>query len=155
MAGHDETHSSGEHHVHPISMYIKVMLILTVGMVLTIWASYIHVGAQGSSLWNNVIAVSIALAKTAFVVLFFMHVRYGTKLIKMWAAAGFVWFLLMFLILADYVTRPWEPVEGWERIPATALPRGQKPDPANPDGPGYGSYAQPDAPASALGPSGP
>jgi len=78
-------------------------------MVATILASRVNLGA-----FNNVIAMAIAITKAALVVLFFMQVKYGTRLTWLWAGLGFVWFLLMFGITSDYITRNWIPVQGWQ-----------------------------------------
>ncbi|HSU56194.1 MAG TPA: oxidase, partial [Candidatus Dormibacteraeota bacterium] len=40
------------------------------------------------------------------VILFFMHVRYNTRLTWVFVAAGFIWFLILVdLSLSDYLTR--------------------------------------------------
>jgi len=56
--------------------------------------------------FNNVAALGIAFAKMALVLLFFMHVRYSSRLTWLFVAAGFIWLLIMLdLTLADYLTR--------------------------------------------------
>ena len=43
------------------------------------------------------------------VVLFFMHVRYNTPLMWVFAAAGFFMLLILLaLLMQDYLTRDWE-----------------------------------------------
>ncbi len=78
-------------------------------MLITIYASFINLGAA-----NNFISMGIAITKALLVILFFMQVKYGTKLTWLWASLGFIWFLLMFGISSDYVTRKWIPVPGWQ-----------------------------------------
>ncbi|HZQ47498.1 MAG TPA: cytochrome C oxidase subunit IV family protein [Verrucomicrobiae bacterium] len=57
-------------------------------------------------IWNPVAAVTIAVAKMLLVVLIFMHVLYGVRLIWVFAAAGFFWLCIMIsLTLGDYLTR--------------------------------------------------
>ncbi len=57
-------------------------------------------------IWNPVAAVTIAVAKMLLVVLIFMHVLYGVRLIWFFAAAGFFWLCIMIsLTLGDYLTR--------------------------------------------------
>jgi hypothetical protein len=53
-------------------------------------------------------------------VLFFMHVKYSSPLIKLTAACGFVWLLFMFgLTFADYFGRTLiEPPPSWIAQPA-------------------------------------
>jgi cytochrome c oxidase subunit IV len=106
-SGHDEAH----HHITPPIVYLRTFGILLVLMALTVWASYLNLGIM-----NNVIAMVIAIAKATLVVLFFMQVRYGTKLTWLWAGLGFVWFLLMFGILSDYISREWIPLHGWQQV---------------------------------------
>src|SRR5512140_163 len=122
MASHAPCHS----HVFPIGMYAKVLVALLALMALTIAASFVdftHLHPFGAtidpllaSLFNNVIAMTIAVMKATLVVMFFMHVRFSTRLVKIYAVSGFAWLSLMFLILFDYGTRAWEPVPTWEKF---------------------------------------
>jgi len=94
-------------HVLPLRVYFAVFLALLAGTALTSWVATIDLGRL-----NDVVALSIAGTKATLVILYFMHVRYGTKLIWIFSMAGFVWLVLFFvLILADYETRL--PVPGW------------------------------------------
>ena len=101
-------HSKSEHaHVLPLRVYLAVFLALLAGTALTSWVATIDLGRL-----NDIVALSIAGTKAALVILYFMHVRYGTKLIWVFSLAGFVWLVIFFvLILADYETRL--PVAGW------------------------------------------
>jgi cytochrome c oxidase subunit IV len=103
---HDHAH---DHHITPVVVYLKTFGALVVLMVLTIVASKWNLGVM-----NNLVAMVIAITKATLVVLFFMGVKYGTRLTWLWAALGFIWFLLLFGILSDYYTRPWERAGGWE-----------------------------------------
>ena len=94
-------------HVLPLRVYFGVFLALLAGTALTSWVATIDLGR-----WNDVVALAIAGTKAALVILYFMHVRYSSKLIWVFSIAGFVWLVLFFvLILADYETRV--PVQGW------------------------------------------
>lgn len=94
-------------HVLPLRVYFGVFLALLAGTALTTWVSTVDLGAL-----NNAVALSIAGTKAALVILYFMHVRYQTRLIWAFSIAGFVWLVLFFvLILADYDMRV--PVAGW------------------------------------------
>ena len=98
---------SGDSHVLPLRTYVAVFLALLVGTAVTVWASQHDFGPL-----NDPIALAIAGTKATLVILFFMHVKYQTKLIWVFASAGFVWLAIFFvLILADYRTRV--PVSGW------------------------------------------
>ena len=73
------------------------------GTALTVWASFIDLGH-----WNPVIALAIATSKAMLVVLFFMHVKYSTKLTKLTVICGIFIFLgLISMTLADYMSRAW------------------------------------------------
>ena len=62
--------------------------------------------------FNTIAALTIAVTKAVLVVLFFMHVRYSTRLTKLVVVGGFVWLaLLIGLTMADVATR------GWIQIP--------------------------------------
>ena len=51
-------------------------------------------------------ALTIAVVKMLLVILFFMHVRYSSRLTWIFVAAGFIWLLIMLdLTLSDYLTR--------------------------------------------------
>ena len=93
-------------HVAPKSLYYAVFSALIVGTGLTVAAAFVDMGAM-----NNVVMLTIACVKAALVVLFFMHVRWGTRLTWVVVASGFFWLLIMFgLTMTDYISRGW--VEG-------------------------------------------
>ena len=92
-------------HVAPKSMYYAVFAALIVGTALTVAAAFVDMGAL-----NNVVMLLIACTKAALVILFFMHVRWSTRLTWVVAASGFVWLLILFgLTMQDYLTRAWVP----------------------------------------------
>lgn len=98
---------SGHDHVLPLRVYLGVFLALLLGTALTTYASTVDWGR-----FNDVVALAIAGTKAALVILYFMHVRYSSKLVWVFSVAGFLWLLIFFaLILADYGTRPHVP--GW------------------------------------------
>ena len=58
--------------------------------------------------FNTVVAMSIAVFKGTLVVLYFMHVRYSSRLTKVIVVAGVFWLMIMLsLTLSDYMTRGW------------------------------------------------
>jgi len=92
---------STESHVLPLRVYFAVFLALLAGTALTAWVATVDLGHL-----NDLVALAIAGTKAALVILYFMHVRYSSKLVWVFALAGFVWLVLFFvLILADYETR--------------------------------------------------
>ena len=57
---------------------------------------------------NTVVALAIACFKAMIVVLYFMHVKYSTRLIKLTVIAGLYWMGILFVLtLSDYLTRAW------------------------------------------------
>src|ERR1051325_5403242 len=105
---HEHAQHEHSHHVTPPKVYWIVYGFLVVGMALTVLAARYDLGPL-----NNLIAMVIAITKATLVVLFFMQVKYGTRLIWLWAALGFIWFLLLFITLQDYLSRGWIRVPGW------------------------------------------
>lgn len=90
-------------HVAPKSFYFTIFGALIVGTILTVVAARIDLGV-----FNNVVMLGIAAAKASLVVLFFMHLRWSTRLTWVVAAAGIFWLLIMFtLTMQDYLTRGW------------------------------------------------
>ena len=92
----------GHAHIAPASMYYKVFGALIIGTILTVAAAKVDLG-----LFNNVVMLTIAVTKATLVILFFMHVRWSSRLTWVVAGAGFFWLLLLFTVLGDYVSRGW------------------------------------------------
>lgn len=105
MSEHNETieeHESHHHIVSPI-VYIVIGTILLALTATTVAASYIEMG-----IFNPIVALGIAVIKAMLVVLFFMHVKYSSKLTKLTVCAGIFTFLVLIgMTLADYFTRAW------------------------------------------------
>ncbi len=92
-----------QHHIVSPIVYVVILLCLLVGTALTVWASFWELGV-----WNPIIALAIATAKMMLVVLFFMHVKYSSKLTKLTIFSGiFMFGVLIALTLSDYMTRAW------------------------------------------------
>ena len=90
-------------HVAPKSLYYSVFLALLVGTALTVAVAFVDLGAL-----NNVMMLTIASVKALLVILFFMHVRWSTRLTSIVVASGFFWLLLMFSVtITDFLTRGW------------------------------------------------
>jgi cytochrome c oxidase subunit 4 len=112
MSEHNQQHENEHHIVSPV-VYLTILGALLVGTALTVWASFIDLGewhiAPGLTLfWNPVVALAIACTKMTLVVLFFMHVKYSTKLTKLTVATGLIMFLVLVgMTLSDYFTRAW------------------------------------------------
>lgn len=89
------------HHVVPVRVYLAVFAALMVFTAVTVAAAFVDLGAL-----NNVVMLAIAVAKAALVVMFFMHVRYSTRLIPVVVFGGVFFLLVMFgITMSDYVSR--------------------------------------------------
>ena len=103
-----------QHHIVPLRIYLLIFLALLLGTALTVGAAYVDMGPL-----NTPVALAIAVFKATLVVLFFMHVRYGSKLVWLFAGGGFLWLvILLVLTLSDYFSRGWmgpAPVEFLEQ----------------------------------------
>ena len=121
------------HHITPISKLTWTFGMLIILMVVTIAAAKMHEvipGGEQMLAWfndnpwlTNPVALAIAITKATLVISIFMGVKYAPKLVKVFAALGFVWMFLLLFMLVDYWARPWEPVRGWEKAASTGLPR--------------------------------
>jgi cytochrome c oxidase subunit IV len=57
---------------------------------------------------NTVVALTIAVVKATLVVLFFMHLKYSSRLTWVVGASALVWLAIMFgITFADYLSRGW------------------------------------------------
>ena len=94
-------HSS--HHIVTPLQYGMVFGALLLGTILTVLAADKDMGVM-----NPVIALGIACTKAVIVILFFMHVKYQSNLVKMTVFAGFFTFaVLITMTLSDYISRAW------------------------------------------------
>ncbi len=92
-------------HVISVKTYFIVYLSLMVLLVVTVAVAFNNFGP-----FNLSIAMGIAVVKTVLIVLYFMHMKYSSKLIWLYAAAGFFWlFMLILLTMGDYLSRGWIP----------------------------------------------
>ena len=95
-------HKSSEH-ISSVGSSLAVFGALIVGTVITVAAARVDLGP-----FNVVVALLIASIKATLVVLFFMHVKYSTKLTKLTVISGFFVFLaLIGMTITDYFTRAW------------------------------------------------
>jgi cytochrome c oxidase subunit IV len=90
-------------HIASTKLYYSVFFALIVGTVLTYLAALVDFGFM-----NNVVMLTIAVAKALLVILFFMGVRWSSRLTWVVAGSGFFFLLIMFSItMSDYLTRGW------------------------------------------------
>jgi cytochrome c oxidase subunit 4 len=91
-------------HIVPVRIYVTIFLVLLLGTALTVMAAFVDFPWQ----FNTIVAMTIAVTKATFVVLYFMHVRYSTRLVWVIIGAALFWMAILFaLTLSDFYTRPW------------------------------------------------
>jgi cytochrome c oxidase subunit 4 len=85
-------------------VYFAVFGALLALTALTTGVAFVDLGRIG----NIAVALTIAVIKVVLVMLYFMHLRYSTRLTILFAAAGIFWLgILLVLTLSDYVSRGW------------------------------------------------
>jgi cytochrome c oxidase subunit 4 len=100
-AGANGEEMQGATHLVPLRVYFTIFGLLMALTAITVSVSYLDLGPL-----NTVVAIVIAVTKMMLVVLYFMHVRYSSRLTWAVVAGGFFWLaLLLFMTLADYITR--------------------------------------------------
>jgi cytochrome c oxidase subunit 4 len=93
-------------HVTSRKVYFAVFAALLIFTYATVAVSKIDLGR-----FNTIAALAIAVSKAILVVLFFMHIRYSTRLTKLVVVGGFLWLaLLIGLTMADISSRGWIPI---------------------------------------------
>jgi len=92
-----------DHHIVTPATYSLVFATLLVFTGITVAAAFKNLG-----IFNPIVALAIACTKAVIVILFFMHVKYQSKLIKLTVGAGFFTFLVLItMTLSDYISRAW------------------------------------------------
>jgi cytochrome c oxidase subunit IV len=90
-------------HILPKRVYYTIFAVLLFCTYLTVQIAFLDLGAL-----NTVAALAIATFKAALVVLFFMHVKYSTRLTWAVVLGSIFWLgILLVLTLTDYLTRTW------------------------------------------------
>lgn len=99
----------------PLAAYFVVYGVLMLLLVATVLAAFLEAGPLAI-----VIALLIAIIKSVLVVLYFMHVRLSSPLVKLFVVAGIFWLGILFVLtFSDYLTREWIPMsQGWLDNPA-------------------------------------
>lgn len=87
----------------PIRIYLIIFGALMVLTATTTWMAFLNLGRL-----NTVAALVIAVIKALLVALFFMHVRYSSRLTRIVVAGGLMWLVILIaLTMGDYLTRGW------------------------------------------------
>ncbi|HEY0404291.1 MAG TPA: cytochrome C oxidase subunit IV family protein [Pyrinomonadaceae bacterium] len=94
-------------HIVQKNTYFLIFGALMVGTALTVIAAKVDLDHLFHGA-NTVVALTIAVIKATLVVLYFMHVRYSTRLIWVVVVAGFFWLGILFVLtMSDYLSRSW------------------------------------------------
>lgn len=108
-SGNQNEHGDESHHIVPLATYWTVFGALMVLLVLTLLVYFFDVtqflGKQFG--WLSIlIAMTVAVVKAVLVMLFFMHVKFSSKLTWIFSSTAFVFVFIMFLLtMNDYFTR--------------------------------------------------
>ena len=90
-------------HIVPRRTYYLIFMVLMVCTAITVAVAYFDLGPL-----NTIVALTIAVFKATLVVLFFMHVKYSTRLTWVVVVGSVFWLgILLALTLGDYLTRSW------------------------------------------------
>ncbi len=95
-----------EHHIVGPKTYSIIFITLLTLTGITVAAAFVNLG-----ILNPIVALAAHTLSTRGghqLILFFMHVFYQSKLVKMTVAAGFFTFLILItMTLTDYISRAW------------------------------------------------
>src|SRR5712692_4033678 len=98
-----QIHETMTERILPKRVYYAIFGILMLCTYLTVQIAFFDLGPI-----NIVAALVIAVVKATIVVLFFMHVKYSTRLTWAVVIGGVFWLgILLALTMGDYLTRPW------------------------------------------------
>ena len=105
MDAHAHHADLGHEHVTPLSVYFGIFATLMVLTAITVAVAWVDLGSL-----NILVALGVAVFKAALVVLYFMHLKYSSKLTWIVVASGLFWMMILFgITMADYLTRGWMP----------------------------------------------
>src|SRR5690242_13859496 len=100
MASHGHDPGPG-HHIAPVSLYITIFVLLMVLTLATWGVTFVHLG-----MFNLPVALGIAITKATLVILFFMHVYWSPKIIKVTMGMSVFFLLIMLMmVMSDYLSR--------------------------------------------------
>ena len=90
-------------HIVSKKVYFTIFAALMVMTALTVMVAFVDLGAM-----NLPVAIAIAIVKATLVFLYFMHVKYSSRLVKIGIVAALFTLMIMFSVtLSDYFTRYW------------------------------------------------
>jgi len=90
-------------HILPKRIYYTIYGILILCTFLTVQIAFFDLGPL-----NTIAAIGIAILKATLVILYFMHVKYSSRLTAAVVAGSVFWLaILVALTMTDYLTRAW------------------------------------------------
>jgi len=103
-----QAHTEAPEHIDSVKTYVVVFLALIAATLITTAVAFVDLGP-----FSVVVALAIAVCKMLLVALFFMHVRYSTKLTRLVLLGGALWmFILLGMTYTDFGSRTWMGVPG-------------------------------------------
>ena len=92
-----------DHHIVGPKIYGLILLALMVLTATTTGVAFLNLGV-----FSPIVAIGIACIKATLVILFFMHIKYSSRLMMLTVGAGFFTFLVLItMTLSDYMSRAW------------------------------------------------
>jgi len=103
MDAHAHHADLGHEHVTSLGVYLGIFGALMVLTAVTVGVAYVDLGSL-----NILVALGVAVFKASLVVLYFMHLKYSSKLTWIVVGAGVFWLaILLSITMVDYLTRGW------------------------------------------------
>ena len=88
-------------HVSPLSTYIGIFSVLMILTAFTVGVAFLNLGS-----FNPVVALGVACIKATLVILYFMHVKYSSRLTKLTVVLSLFFVAILFAeTLMDYASR--------------------------------------------------
>ena len=95
-------------HIVSLKTYLLGYVVLLVLTLATVLIAYLDLGPASIA-----IAIIIATIQASVIAGVFMHALYESALVRIVAAGGVLWFLIMMtLTINDFITRGWLPFPG-------------------------------------------
>ena len=103
MDAHAHHADLGHEHVTPLGVYFGIFGALMALSAITVAVAWVDLGTL-----NVLVALGVAVLKATLVVLYFMHLKYSSKLTWIVLGAGLFWLaILLSITMVDYLTRGW------------------------------------------------
>ncbi|MBP1648597.1 MAG: caa(3)-type oxidase, subunit [Bacteroidetes bacterium] len=88
-------------HILPKKTYYMIGAALMMLLAVTVGVALLHLGP-----FNVLVALGVAVTKAVLVVLYFMHVKYNSRLTWVFASGGVLWLLIMLILtMGDFLAR--------------------------------------------------